>query len=118
MYEHTHDRASGYLVFEKAKVKWFLSINYDLIPEEIKENGQRTYRSITVDGDEIEFSGGFTELHSVSYKNILADNGFGLEDARKSINIVHQIRNSEVVTPEKEKVHTLFYRQKTNHPFS
>ncbi|MGY5354896.1 Gfo/Idh/MocA family oxidoreductase [Wenyingzhuangia sp. IMCC45467] len=118
VYEHTHDRASGYLVFEKAKVKWFLSINYDLIPEEIKEKGQRTYRSITVDGEEVEFSGGFTELHTESYKNILTDTGFGLEDARKSIQIVHEIRNAEMKIPEDGKVHSLFYKPKSAHPFA
>ena len=56
---HTHDRAAGYLEFEKARVRWFLSINDDVLPEDIKEKGQRTYRSITVDGEEIEFSDGF-----------------------------------------------------------
>ena len=118
VYEHSHDRASGYLVFEKARVKWFLSINYDLIPEEIKEKGQRTYRSITVDGEEVEFSGGFTELHTESYKHILKGTGFGLEDARKSIEIVHEIRNSEMKTPQKDKVHDLFFKPKTKHPFA
>ncbi|MEN8764892.1 MAG: Gfo/Idh/MocA family protein [Wenyingzhuangia sp.] len=117
VYEHTHDRASGYLVFEKARVKWFLSINYDLIPEEIKRKGQRTYRSITVDGDEIEFSGGFTELHTESYKSILSGKGFGLQDAKKSIEIVHQIRNSENSIPNKDSVHDLFYKPKATHPF-
>lgn len=117
IYEHTHDRASGYLEFEKARVKWFLSINYDLIPEEIKQKGQRTYRSISVDGNEIEFSGGFTELHTKSYEEILKGNGFGLEDARKSIDIVHEIRNSETILPGSDKVHDLFYEKKSKHPF-
>ena len=61
---HTHDRAAGYLEFERARVRWFLSINYDVLPEEIKAKGMRTYRSITVDGEELEFSKGFTELHT------------------------------------------------------
>jgi len=97
---HEHDRAAGYLEFEKARVRWFLSINYDVIPEEVKAKGQRTYRSITVDGEEVEFSGGFFDLHTKSYENILAGQGFGLEDARKSIEIVHQIRNA---TPDMNK---------------
>lgn len=118
VFEHSHDRASGYFVFEKARVKWFLSINYDLIPEEIKEKGQRTYRSITVDGDEVEFSGGFTELHTESYKEILKGGGFGLKDARNSINIVHEIRNKEFVEPKEEEVHPLFYSEKEKHPFT
>ena len=72
----THDRASGYLEFERARVRWFLSINYDLIPDEIKLKGQRTFRSITIEGDELEFSGGFTDLHTRVYEQILAGNGY------------------------------------------
>lgn len=118
VFEHTHDRACGYFLFEKAKVKWFLSINYDLIPEEIKAKEQRTYRSITVDGEEIEFSGGFTELHTESYKAILEGKGFGLNDARNSIQMVHEIRNAEFSEPKEEKVHALFYKSKSKHPFT
>lgn len=118
VFEHAHDRACGYFLFEKAKVKWYLSINYDLIPEEIKAKGQRTYRSITVDGDEIEFSGGFTELHTESYKEILNGGGFGLEDARKSIEIVHEIRSKSFSKPEEGKIHDLYYEPKVEHPFT
>ncbi len=92
----THDTASGYMEFEKARVRWFLSINYDNIPDEIKAQGKRTYRSIVIDNEEIEFSSGFTELHTRSYEGILNGNGFGLKDATKSIEIVHDIRNSEI----------------------
>jgi len=84
---------AGYLKLKNARVRWFLSVKYDYIPDEIKAMGQRTYRSITVDGEEIEFSGGFTELHTRSYEEILKGNGFGLEEARKSIEIVSTIRN-------------------------
>ena len=91
------DTASGVLELENANVRWFLSVNYDDIPEEIKEKDQRTFRSITVDGEEIEFSGGFTDLHTLSYKEILKGNGFGLEEARASIEIVHDIRNASVL---------------------
>jgi UDP-N-acetyl-2-amino-2-deoxyglucuronate dehydrogenase len=90
------DVACGYLEFEHARVRWFLSVNSDHIPAEVKISGQRTYRSITVEGEEIEFSDGFTDLHTVSYKSILGGGGFGLEDARPSINIVQAIRNSNV----------------------
>lgn len=117
VFEHTHDRACGYFLFEKARVKWFLSITYDLIPQSVKSKGQRTFRSITVDGDEIEFSGGFTELHTESYKEILKGGGFGLEDAKNSIKIVHEIRNMSFSEPEKGKVHDLFYEAKSEHPF-
>jgi UDP-N-acetyl-2-amino-2-deoxyglucuronate dehydrogenase len=88
---------AGYLKLKNARVKWFLSVNYDYIPDEIKATGQRTYRSITVDGDEIEFSGGFTDLHTRSYEEILKGNGFGLDEARNSIEIVSTIRNLDVV---------------------
>ena len=88
------DRAAGFLQLEKARVRWFLSVNYDLIPEHIKATGQRTYRSITVEGEEIEFSGGFTDLHTRSYEEILKGNGFSLQEAKPSIEIVHAIRNA------------------------
>jgi UDP-N-acetyl-2-amino-2-deoxyglucuronate dehydrogenase len=87
-------KAAGYLEFQKARVRWFLSIDYNDIPSEIKQNGQRTYRSITIDNKEIEFSGGFTDLHTTSYQEILNGNGFRLEEARQSINTVFHIRNS------------------------
>ena len=67
------DRAAGFLDLERARVRWFLSVNYDLIPEHIKETGQRTYRSITVEGEEIEFSGGFTDLHTKVMKRYLKE---------------------------------------------
>ena len=88
------DRAAGFLHLERARVRWFLSINYDLIPEHIKTIGQRTYRSIRVEGEDVEFSSGFTDLHTRSYEEILAGNGFGLNEAKPSIEIVHEIRNS------------------------
>lgn len=88
------DRAAGFLQLERARVRWFLSVNYDLIPEHIKAIGQRTYRSITVEGEEIEFSGGFTDLHTRSYEEVLKGNGFGLQEAKQSIEIVHEIRNA------------------------
>jgi len=91
------DKAAGYLELERARVRWFLSIDYEDIPTQIKEAGQRTFRSITIDGEEIEFSGGFTDLHTVSYKNILEGKGYGLEAARKSIQTVYTIRNTEPI---------------------
>ncbi|MEW7277942.1 Gfo/Idh/MocA family oxidoreductase [Aquimarina sp. 2201CG1-2-11] len=92
----TKDTAAGYLEFERARVRWFLSIDYNNIPEVAKQEGKRTYRSITVDGEEIEFSSGFTELHTKSYQSILKGEGYGLEDARQSIQIVHDIRNAKL----------------------
>ena len=93
----THDRAAGYLEFERARVRWFLSINYDLLPQEIKAKGQRTYRSIAIEGKELEFSGGFTDLHTRVYEEILEGNGYGLEDVRQEIEVVHEIRNTEPI---------------------
>ena len=88
---------AGYLKLKNARVRWFLSVKYDYIPEEIKAQGQRTYRSITVDGEEIEFSGGFTELHTRSYEEILKGNGFGLDEAYGSIETVSTIRKAEAI---------------------
>lgn len=114
---HTHDRASGYLELEKARIRWFLSIDYETIPKKLRSKGQRTYRSITVDGKEIEFSDGFTELHTTSYNDILAGNGFGLEDARPSIEIVHSIRNA-TISPLKGEYHPFSKKPLKNHPFN
>jgi UDP-N-acetyl-2-amino-2-deoxyglucuronate dehydrogenase len=86
------DMASGVLRLPKANVRWMLSINADHLPAEQKEKGQRTFRSIKVEGTEIEFSDGFTDLHTLSYQEILKGEGFGLLDARQSIEIVHLIR--------------------------
>ena len=91
------DKSAGYLEFEKARVRWFLSIDENSLPQNIKEIGQRTYRSILIDNKEIEFSAGFTDLHTVSYQGILKGEGFGLKDAKKSVDIVHQIRNNEII---------------------
>lgn len=94
---HTHDRAAGYLELKKARVRWFLSINYDVIPPEIKATGARTYRSLQIAGEEFEFSGGFTDLHTRSYEQVLAGNGFGLEAAEQAIETVHDIRQARPV---------------------
>ena len=93
----TPDTNSGYFKLKNATVRWFLSINYDYIPNNIKEMGQRTFRSIKVDGDELEFSGGFTDLHTKSYQEILKGNGFGLDEAYGSIKTVSTIRNLDTI---------------------
>lgn len=89
----TNSTAAGYLEFEHARVRWFLSIDEENLPAEAKLKALRTYRSILMDGKEFEFSGGFTELHTKSYENILQGNGFGLEDNRVAIETVAKIRN-------------------------
>ncbi|MCK0097485.1 Gfo/Idh/MocA family oxidoreductase [Yoonia sp. F2084L] len=95
---HLNDptRAAGYLEYENARVRWFLSSNIDDVPEAARDQGQRTYRSITVDGREIEFSGGFTDLHNRSYEEILAGRGFALEENRVAIETVSHIRTAPI----------------------
>jgi len=91
---HQADAAAGLLHYQRARVRWFLSINADHLPETAKEAGKRTYRSITIGGEDLEFSEGFTDLHTESYRHILEGGGFGLEDARDSIEAVFQIRRA------------------------
>ena len=87
-------KAAGYLELENARVRWYLSLEYNDVPRAVKESGKRTYRSITVDGEEIEFSEGFADLHTMTYREILAGRGFGLRDARQSVETAYTIRNS------------------------
>ena len=89
-------RAAGYLEYDQARVRWFLSSDINDVPKPARDQGQRTYRSITVDGDEIEFSGGFTDLHNRSYEEILAGRGFGLEENRVAIETVAHIRSAPI----------------------
>lgn len=91
------DKAAGYLGLERARVRWFLSIDYNDIPEEVKAKGQRTYRSITMDNSEFEFSEGFTDLHTKTYEAILAGDGFGVLEAKQAIETVFTIRNSNPI---------------------
>ena len=91
---HEPDSAAGYLDLANARVRWLLSINYDHLHESAKAAGKRTYRSITVAGEEIEFSTGFTDLHTTAYTEIIKGNGFGIQAARPSIQLVHDIRNA------------------------
>ncbi len=88
------DHASGLIKLAKANVHWSLSINEEHLPDPIKAQGKRTYRSLQMNGREIEFSDGFTDLHTISYQEILKGNGFGLQEARPSIELAHQIRVS------------------------
>lgn len=93
----THDRVAGFLQLKKARVRYFLSINAHTLPADVVEQNLRTYRSIQIGDEAFEFSGGFTELHTESYKHILAGNGFGLDDVRNCIQIVYDIRNATPV---------------------
>ncbi len=105
-YQEVHysqaDKMAGYLELEKANVRWFLSADRNDLPADARAEGKTTYRSIAVDDEEIEFSGGFTDLHTMVYQDILSGGGYGIEDARPSIELVHAIRESEPVnSPDK-----------------
>ncbi|WP_343564241.1 Gfo/Idh/MocA family oxidoreductase [Kiloniella sp. b19] len=98
-----NNRAAGYLEYAQARVRWFLSVDSKDLPEQVAGK-QPTYRSITVDNEEIEFSGGFTDLHTESYKHILSGEGFGLEETRHSIELVADIRHRQL-TPNQGEQH-------------
>jgi len=89
--------SSGYMELERARVRWFLSIDENMLPDKAQAENKRTYRSIQVDDQEIEFSDGFTDLHTVSYLEILAGRGYGLDAARPSIELAYQIRTSKPI---------------------
>ena len=87
---------SGFIELERARVRWFLSVDSNDLPDSAKNGGKTTYRSITVDGQEVEFSEGFTDLHTRVYEEILAGRGFGIKDARPSIELTHAIRTAQL----------------------
>lgn len=89
-------KAAGYLEYEKARVRWFLSVDVNDIPSDVRAAGQRTYRAISANGESIEFSDGFTDLHTISYREILAGRGFGLEENRVAIETVSHIRSAKI----------------------
>ncbi|HEX9912495.1 MAG TPA: Gfo/Idh/MocA family oxidoreductase, partial [candidate division Zixibacteria bacterium] len=93
----TPTKTSGYMELQDARVKWFLSIDKNDLPDETKNTGKTTFRSITIDGQEVEFSEGFTDLHTIVYRETLSGRGFGLEDARPSVVLAHDIRNAKVI---------------------
>lgn len=95
VHSYTPTKAAGFLQLEKARVRWFLSVDAEDLPKEALEKGKRTYRSITVNGEEVEFSEGFTDLHTETYRQILSGNGFGIDDARESIELTDFVRNTK-----------------------
>jgi len=105
---HEEEKMAGYLELENARIRWFLSIDFNDLPEKLKQKGKRTYRSISVDGNEVEFSGGFTNLHTATYGKILSGEGYGLDDARSSVQTVYGIRNSEI-QKQKGEIHPFAY---------
>ena len=90
----TKDTNSGTLIFKQANVKWYLSINAENLPQKAKDQGLPTFRTLSIEGEDIEFSKGFTDLHTVSYQKILDGAGYGLVDARNSVEIVSEIRKN------------------------
>jgi len=114
---HTHDRASGFIELQDARVRWFLSINVDTLPPDVAAAGKRTFRSLTLNGEQIEFSDGFTELHTHSYQHILAGNGFSLADARPAVVLAHDIRFREPVGLQGE-YHPYAALPPSRHPFA
>ncbi len=97
VHELKEDMAAGYLELERGRVRWMLSINADHLPFDVKAKGKRTFRSLTMEGNEIEFSDGFTELHTTSYQEIIDGRGFGLTDAYPSIQVAHDIRHAQPI---------------------
>jgi len=114
---HAHDRAAGFLHLQRARVRWFLSISADTLPDEIRKKGQQTFRSLTLEGHEIEFSDGFKDLHTKSYQQILEGKGFKLETALSSIELVHAIR-TKVPVGLKDDYHPFAAKPLTSHPFA
>ncbi len=98
-------RMAGFLRLERARVRWFLSIEIEDVPARLRAQGQRTYRSITIEGEEVEFSGGFTDLHTEVYRRTLAGQGFGLDEAAEAIRITEHLRHAEPVIPKRERRH-------------
>jgi UDP-N-acetyl-2-amino-2-deoxyglucuronate dehydrogenase len=102
LFHSDRNRMSGFIELEHARVRWFLSVDRADLPFTSHPGSKTTYRSITVDGSEIEFSEGFTDLHTRVYEHTLAGNGFGIQDARPSIELTHRIRTSQIVSPNGE----------------
>jgi UDP-N-acetyl-2-amino-2-deoxyglucuronate dehydrogenase len=99
------NRAGGMLQLKNARVRWFLSVEKSDLPGAALAQGKSTYRSLTVEGEEIEFSDGFADLHTAVYREILAGRGFGIEDARPSIALVHDLREARPVRAAPELIH-------------
>ncbi|GAB5558336.1 MAG: Gfo/Idh/MocA family oxidoreductase [Schleiferiaceae bacterium] len=116
IHQRNFDRASGYLKFEKADVSWFLSINSNTLPKEVVEKGQRTFRTISIDGEELDMSVGFEDLHTLSYREILKGNGFDLNESRRAIEITHALRTAELSSKNGNE-HPFSHLPEENHPF-
>ncbi len=117
VYRHTHDRAAGYLHLERARVSWFLAIDPACLAAEPRSGGGRTFRSLTCDGEEINFTSGFEDLHTTSYREVLAGRGFGIQENRAAIALAASIRSAPLNEPD-ERAHPLARLKPTPHPFN
>jgi UDP-N-acetyl-2-amino-2-deoxyglucuronate dehydrogenase len=109
VHQATPSRLAGYLELEHARVRWFLSVDANDLPAEVRKKGGYAHRSITIDGQELDLSAGFTDLHTEVYRDILASGGFGIEDARPAIDLVHLVRYSREA-PGNGLAHPLLHR--------
>ncbi len=116
VHRNTHDSAAGFLELDNAEVRWFMSINANHLPDAQKQAGKRTYRSLSMDGKEIDFTAGFEELHTQTYKEILRGNGFPISETRPSIELVHKIRFADLST-HRDNFHPLANTPYSKHPF-
>ncbi len=113
----THDRAAGFLELEKARVKWFLSINSETIPNTARSAGLTTYRVLSIDGEQVDFSAGFTDLHSTAYQKIMDGNGYGIQESAPSIELAYNIRH-KIVSKDLDQCHPFCLLPQSPHPFS
>ncbi|MGI9160403.1 MAG: Gfo/Idh/MocA family oxidoreductase [Saprospiraceae bacterium] len=112
----SHDREAGILELERARVRWFLSIENATLPEAVREAGKHSYRALRLNGQEWEFSEGFTDLHSASYREILEGGGFGIEQARPAIVLAHEIRTAPI-SADWHDAHPFIHLPLRAHPF-
>ena len=106
---NTDVKAAGFLEYQRARVRWFLSIDAEDLPDEVAGK-QSTFRSIEIDGQQLEFSGGFTDLHTVSYQEILAGRGYGLEDAKHCVETVARLRHAQASAAGAAELHPFLAR--------
>ena len=117
MHQRSHDREAGVLHLERARVRWFLSISSDTLPASVQEKGGRTFRAVSIDGEAFEFSEGFTDLHTESYRHILSGSGWGLSDALPGVALAHDIRNTAPLQ-QPDAPHPFVQLPASGHPFN
>ena len=110
VHQREPDRVSGFLELEHADVRWLLSTRADDLPDSVRAAGGHAHRTLAMDGEEIEFSGGFTDLHSTVYREVLAGRGFGIDLARPSIELSHQLRTADIIAPSADHAHPALRR--------